>query len=160
MSLAAAPIIRTAICALALASFPAGGGLDAAAVLPNLTEGTTELGGAGSLRAAVLADSDRRTITGRWEGQTADGRTVVLNLRFNGGMPVGSAQLAGLLPGVAAGPVPLLSATAAGRTVSFAVAGCDDQRTRGRFTLQSSHSAKLVLRTGASPVTLQLSKAS
>lgn len=159
MSLAAAPIIRTAICALALASFPAGGGLDAAAVLPNLTEGTTELGGAGSLRAAVLAESDRRTIAGRWEGRTADGRTVVLNLRFDGGLPVGSAQLAGLLPG-APGPVPLLSATAAGRTLSFAVAGCDDQRTRGRFTLQSSHSAKLVLRTGASPVTLQLSKAS
>ena len=158
MALAGPLTIRLALCALAISSWTTASlRPSSAAVLPGLMETNAEMGGAGSLRAAVLADSDRRTLAGRWTGRLPGGQTVLLD-RFERGLPVATARLSGLVPDGSHASVPLLAPTVSGNTMSFAViAGCRNQRARGRLTVVPPKLAQLVLG-GASPVSVQLSR--
>jgi hypothetical protein len=130
-----------------------------AAVIPNLSD-RLSLDGAGSLRAAVLVETDRHDFAGRWSGITSAGRVVAIDLRFKSGLPRGTALLGALLPGASDSPVELLDPRIAGRTVLFAVpAECPNQApTRGRLTVMSAGNAQLVVRTAKGPVSIALAR--
>jgi hypothetical protein len=113
-----------------------------------------------SLRAGLLTPVSAE-VAGLWVGRTPDGQLITVTLRVDAGLVQGDASLDGVVPD-AKGRQPLLTTTAIGKTVSFAVKAtpCAKTLAHGVLTIVSRRAAHLSLQAGSTPISVQLSRVS